>query len=100
MAGENWPPVLQGFYSDLLMVEGRAELSAQTYCFSCEEFILWLDERRIGLKEVTSQDLMHYLIWRREHGSSDLTVSKDISALRSFGTYLKRQGLWTENPAL
>ena len=100
MAGENWPPVLQGFYSDLLMVEGRAELSAQTYCFSCEEFILWLDERRIGLKEVTSQDLMHYLIWRREHGSSDLTVSKDISALRSFGTYLKRQGLWTEHPAL
>ncbi len=99
-AGANWPPILQGFYSDLLMVEGRAELSASTYCFSCEEFLLWLGENSIPLRNVEKQNLLYYLIWRREHGSSDLTVSKDISALRAFGAYLKRQGIWTENYAL
>ncbi len=99
-SGANWPPVLQGFYSDLLMVEGRADLSAQTYCFSCEEFLLWLEENKIGLKDVTIQNLLYYLIWRRETGCSDLTVAKDISALRAFGFYLKREGVWTENLAL
>ena len=99
-AGANWPPVLRGFYSDLLMVEGRAELSAQTYCFSCEEFLLWLEKNGIRLEDTVSQNLLYYLVWRRECGCSEITVSKDISALRSFGSYLKRQRIWTENFAL
>ncbi len=98
--GSNWPPILQGFYSDLLLVEGRSELSAQTYCFSCQEFIEWLCEQNIELKNVDTQNLLYFLIWRREHGCTDLTVAKDISALRAFGFYLKRSGLWTENYAL
>lgn len=98
--GANWTPVLQGFYSELLTVEGRAQLSAQTYCFSCEEFLLWLKQNSLELKDVVTQNLLYYLIWRRENGSADLTVAKDISALRAFGFYLKRQGIWTENYAL
>lgn len=92
--------ILSAFYNDLILVERHSELTAQTYVFSCQEFTRYLDENKISLEEADTRTLVYYLVWRRTNGFSELTIAKDISALRAFGAFLKRQGVWQENHAL
>jgi len=92
--------LLHDFYTDLILVERRAELTAQTYQFSAEEFLKWVEEQKRDLPSLTTQDLLYYLAWRHTNGCTELTIAKDISSLRAFGSYLKRKNVWTENLAL
>lgn len=92
--------LLEQFYTDLLLVKRLSEQSAITYKLSAQSFLLWLVTKKIKLKEVSSKDLMLFLLHRKEVGSGDLTISKDIAGIRALGEYLVRKGLWIENVAL
>ena len=92
--------LLEQFYTDLLLVKRLSEQSAITYKISSQEFLNWLSSEQIKLKDVTSKDLMFFLLYRKDSGSGDLTISKDIAGIRAFGEYLVRKGFWTENIAL
>lgn len=92
--------LLEQFYTDLLLVKRLSEQSAITYKISSQEFLNWLSSEQIKLKDVTSKDLMFFLLHRKDSGSGDLTISKDIAGIRAFGEYLVRKGFWTENIAL
>lgn len=91
---------LNQFYSDLILVKRDQELTAQTYRISSQEFLNWLENQKIKLKEVTTQTLSFYLISRKENGASEITIAKDISALRALGDYLVRKNIWQENITL
>ena len=91
---------LNQFYSDLILVKRDQELTAQTYRISAQEFLNWLENQKIKLKEVTTQTLSFYLISRKENGASEITIAKDISALRALGDYLVRKNIWQENVTL
>lgn len=92
--------LLSGFYTDLITVERRSELTAQTYSDSAESFLNWLVKEKIKLSSVTSQNLIYFLLSRRTEGIDELTIAKDISAIRSFGSYLVRNEYWKENVAM
>ena len=93
--------LLQHFYSDLLLVHRDSVQTAETYKIAANEFLSWLVEEKIKLKNVSLQELMYYIIKRQtEDGCTEVTLSKDIAALRAFGTYLVRKGYWQENIAL
>ena len=92
--------LLNQFYTDLLLVKRDSEQTAATYKISVEEFLNWLVNEKIKLKDVSVQNLLYYIIKRKEKGCSELTIAKDISGLRAFGDYLERKGMWTENVAL
>lgn len=92
--------VISKFYTDLIMVEGRAEKTALTYKFCVEEFLNYCSKKNIALSSVTYKELSYYLVWRKTQGNAELTIAKDISALRAFGSYLVRINLWKENEAL
>ncbi|MBR4629202.1 MAG: tyrosine recombinase [Treponema sp.] len=92
--------LLSDFYTDLLTVERRSESTATTYSESAEIFLNYLVDEKIKLSAVSSQNLIYYLLWRRTNGIDELTIAKDISAIRSFGFYLVRNGYWAENVAL
>lgn len=92
--------LLSQFYTDLLLVRRSSEKTAETYKISSEEFLHWLVEERIKLKDVTLQNLTYFLIKRQTQGASELTIAKDISALRALGDYLVRKNYWKENTAL
>ena len=91
---------LQGFYNDVILVERHSELTAETYVFSCEEFLKFLNEKETDLSAADTRTLVAFLVERKSRGFSELTLAQDISALRAFGQYLKRQGVWSENFAL
>lgn len=88
------------FYTDLLLVERLSKESAETYRYEAEIFLHWLQQNRIKLSDVTVQNIVYFLAWRKTTNHAPLTLSKDISSLRSFGSYVERMGIWLENYAL
>ncbi|MGI5070021.1 tyrosine-type recombinase/integrase [Treponema pectinovorum] len=92
--------LLERFYSDLRTVGRLSENSAYTYKDSVCLFFDWLDQKKIKLEEVDTKNLVYYFVWRKTNGTDERTISKDISALRSFGSYLKRKGVWENNKCL
>ena len=60
----------------------------------------FLVKEKIKLRAVSTQNLIFFLIKRQESGVSELTISKDISALRAFGDFLVRKSFWEENITL
>lgn len=98
-ASEQEDPLLAAWRNDLLMADSKAALTADTYLIAAEQFVLWCDKKQTALSELTIQQLMLYFV-DRHTAADELTVAKDISALRSFGAFLVRRGVWKENLAL
>lgn len=93
--------LLLRFHSDTVSVERLSENSAATYEECAKIFLNWLQSEQVKLAAVNPQVLMSYLIWRRSVLKCDeLTIAKDISALRALGSYLVRQNFWEENHAM
>ena len=92
--------LLEQFYADLILVERDSEQTAQTYKISAQEFLEWLAGEHIKLRDVTAQNLVYFLMKRKTDGNAELTLAKDISALRALGSYLVRKNYWAENYAL
>ena len=92
--------LLDHFYADIILVSRMSEMTAQTYKISAQEFLEWLVEQKIKLRDVTAQNLVYFLMSRKTQGNAELTIAKDISALRAFGDYLVRKNYWTQNAAL
>lgn len=97
---KEYKEIIDQFYSDLLMAERNRKLTAETYKISVEEFLFWLIEKKTHLHSVSSKDLLYYSIWRKTQGISEITLAKDLSAIRSFGEFLVRERIWIENFAL
>ena len=91
---------LKKFYANLIMVDGRSELTAQTYKTAAKEFLGYLERQNIDLQKVAVKDLLYYLAGRKTDGCSELTLAKDISALRALGAFLVLENVWTQNEAL
>ncbi len=91
----------KSFRDDLLLVEGKARLSAEAYGQCAKDFLAYLDKKGLALESVTPLDLTYYISFLRlEKNDGDMTVAKTVSALRSFGFFLKREGIWAENVAM
>ena len=91
---------LDQFYSDLILVKRCSQRTAETYRISAEELLKWLQSEKIKLRDVKTQELTYFFLKRKTEGATELTLAKDMSAIRSLGDYLVRQNLWTENKAL
>lgn len=92
-------PLLIGWRNDLLTADSKAVLTAETYLIAAAQFVGWCDKKQFVISNLTVQQLMLYFV-DRHTAADELTVAKDISALRSFGAYLVRRGVWKENIAL
>lgn len=91
--------LLSLFYDDLIAVEGKRPLTAETYSFTLQFLVKWCQQKNKKISSLTVQDLLYFLLERKTSGSDALTIAKDISALRSFGNFLVDQGIWQENVA-
>jgi len=75
--------LLHDFYTDLILVERRAELTAQTYQFSAEEFLKWVEEQKRDLPSLTTQEPPSIIIWPWRHTNA---VSGTYHCKRHFAT--------------
>lgn len=88
------------FYDELVNIERLSLLSVETYCISISQFVHWCSIECKALENITLSDLMYFIVKRKAEGLDERTTAKDISALRSFGSFLTRQHIWQENKAL
>lgn len=91
--------IITGYYDELITSEGRSDLTAETYRQAVALFEKWCIENEVALSTMTVRHLTMYFAFRRTN-ADELTVARDISAVRSFGTYLVRNGIWEENISL
>lgn len=95
--------LLNRFYSQLLAVDRKSKLTAETYKLATEIFLCRFqslnEQKNIVsiLESMSVQDIMHYLTWRKTQQIDERTIAKDISALRAFGEYLVERKIWQEN---
>lgn len=92
--------LLELFFSDLLLVKRTSKQTAITYKNSSKEFLVWLQEEKVKLRDVNSQNIIYYFAKRKVLKIDESTIAKDISALRAFGDYLVRKNYWQENYVL
>jgi integrase/recombinase XerD len=92
--------ILTSYYSDLLLTERKAKLTAQTYRRCLKLFFAWCEKNTLTLADVTVKDLVFYMASRHGDNRSAHTRAKDLAALRSFGEFLVRKRVWAENFAL
>ncbi len=87
-------------YEDYLRAELRlSPHSIGTYGTECRIFTEWLAGEGIGVLEVTSPNVVDYLVARQVDGIDQCTVSKILSSLRSFYRYCVLEGFVAANPA-
>lgn len=92
--------LLDLFYTDLILVKRTSEQTAATYKLSAKDFLLWLQSEHIKLNSVTPKELTFYFASRKVTDVTELTLAKDMSALRALGDYLVRKNYWKENHML
>lgn len=92
--------LLDLFYTDLILVKRTSEQTAATYKLSAKDFLLWLQSEHIKLNSVTPKELSFYFASRKVTDVTELTLAKDMSALRALGDYLVRKNYWKENHML
>ncbi len=92
--------LLDLFYTDLILVKRTSEQTAATYKLSAKDFLLWLQSEHIKLNSVTPKELTFYFVSRKVTDVTELTLAKDMSALRALGDYLVRKNYWKENHML
>ncbi|MCQ2982496.1 MAG: tyrosine recombinase [Treponemataceae bacterium] len=97
---QNWYIRLENLFNDeLLTQDGKASKTAETYLTAVSQFLDWCLEQGVALESVDVHTLTLYFAQRRL-SADELTIAKDMSALRSFGTFLCRNQVWEENQAL
>ena len=91
--------IITGFYDELVTTERKSHLTAETYRSAIYLLEKWCIENAVPLKELSVRQLTLYFAARRLE-ADELTVARDISAIRSFGAYLERNGIWERNYSL
>lgn len=100
MSPQNWYIRLENlFYDELLTQDGKASKTAETYLTAVSLFLDWCLEQGTPLESVDVRVLTLYFAQRRM-SADEQTIAKDMSALRSFGSFLCRNQVWDENKAL
>ena len=79
--------IITGFYDELVTIERKSPLTAETYRSAVQLLERWCVENNVSLKDLSVRHLTVYFASRRLE-ADELTVARDISAIRSFGTYL------------
>lgn len=92
--------LLRGFEDYLTAGLRLSRGSVLTYVRDCRGFLAWLDDNAAGPDDVTTTQIIDYLIVRQqEDGIDQRTIAKTISALRSLFHYLVLELVREDNPA-
>ena len=91
--------IITGFYNELVTIERKSHLTAETYRSAVQLLERWCIDNDVSLSDLSVRHLTVYFAARRLE-ADELTVARDVSAIRSFGSYLVRNGIWDKNRSL
>lgn len=90
---------LQEFTDHLRLQKNYSDATIRTYEHAIRDFFMFMSEQCLSrLQDITEQDVRLYLTGLYEKRLSKRTVSRNISALRSFFQFLLKEGKAEVNP--
>ena len=92
--------LLKKFCSRLVAIERKALLTRECYKFEIKRFLDFLEAKNVSPGNADAALLADYLVMRHDEDNIESrSVSKAVSALRSFYRFLMDEGLAKGNPA-
>ena len=89
---------LHNYLAHLAVERNLSPRTIESYHRDLVQFIAWLDEQPIALREVERTTLRNYLGSRRDQGLSARSAARALSALRSFFRFLVSTQVQTVDP--
>ncbi|BAP13701.1 MAG: recombinase XerD [Alcanivorax borkumensis] len=80
--------------------KGLSEHSLSNYRRDLSQLACWLQGQRVALLGCERYQLLEFLAYRHQQGLSARSVARQLSAVKSFYRWLKREGRISEDPAL
>ena len=92
--------VADRFKAYLLLVRKRSSLTVEAYLRELRRLEAYLLEGGNTVTNAKSEDILGYLVLRRQEGLSRTTMARLVSSLHSFFKYMKLEGLRHDDPSL
>ncbi len=101
MTGNDDSDLLE-LFSDYLTFEKRlSQKTKDAYVEEASVLLSWCNEEKKDVSSLLFSDLDAFLVFRKENGNlTERTISKILSALRSFFNFLIKEGIRKDNPVL
>lgn len=94
---------LAEFLTHLGLEKNASDKTVKSYREDLTQALAFARERlkkaHVGAEDWTTRLLRAFVAWLHEQGYAKSTVARRLAAVRSFGKFLCRQGVLTENPA-
>ena len=84
--------VADRFKAYLLLVRKRSSLTVEAYLRELRRLEAYLLEGGKTVTNAKSEDILGYLVLRRQEGLSRTTMARLVSSLHSFFKYMKLEG--------
>jgi site-specific recombinase XerD len=86
-------------YKEYLIIKGYASTTTQTFGKAADYFIKWMTEQNITLEQVSYNDVLAFINYKKKQGNKPRTIQLFINSLNRFFIYLVDEHQFNENPA-
>jgi integrase/recombinase XerC len=94
--------VIDSFLNYIKAAKNQSENTLKAYAGDLGQFIEYLEQNKISetksLKNITHLDIRGFLAYLKEKGVAKKSITRKLSALRSFFKYLVTEGIISEDP--
>ncbi len=98
-----WSPLMEQWLDSLLIERGLSPHTVVGYTHDLKNFLTFLEESGLAQeatrRELQEHELFLYMAWLRGRGHTGRTLSRHLSSLRGFFSFLLEQGSMQKNPA-
>ena len=90
--------VVDSFLDSLWLEQGLSKSTLDAYRSDLRLLNVWAENRELKLDEISRPDLLEFIAFKAEQGSSARSSARMLSSLRRFYTYLMQQEIISTNP--
>ena len=95
--------ILEDFSQSLLIEKHASKATREVYCREIACFLSFIQDNSLDYSSITTAQLKDYLLWRANGGTdgrklSPRTMSRVITVLRSFFSYLQNERVRSDDP--
>ena len=90
--------MIDSFLDSLWLEQGLSKSTLDAYRSDLKLLKVWAKNRELKMDEISKPDLLEFIAFKAEQGSSARTSARMLSSLRRFYTYLMQQEIISTNP--
>ena len=90
--------MIDSFLDSVWLKQGLSKSTLDAYRSDLKLLKVWAKKRELKMDEISRPDLLEFIAFKAEQGSSARTSARMLSSLRRFYTYLMQQEIISTNP--